>query len=89
MAVMRRAAVALLAFLAGCGGGDKLKAPPPSARSKSGLDAGAQPGDVIAAVGRRAGGSGLLVGRRAGGSGLLVGRRAGGSGLLVGRYARG
>ena len=31
MAVMRRAAVVLLACLAGCGGGDKLSSPPPSA----------------------------------------------------------
>ena len=31
MPVMRRAAVALLLCLAGCGGGDKLKSPPPSA----------------------------------------------------------
>ena len=31
MPVMRRAAVVLLACVAGCGGGDKLSSPPPSA----------------------------------------------------------
>jgi hypothetical protein len=53
MPVMRSAAVVLLGCVAGCGGGDKLSSPPPSA-----------PRQLTIALGAGvSGASGLLVGR--------------------------